>query len=339
MTHNFLIHTSAKVDPSATLSNGNKILRHATIGPGVSLGENVIVGAGVQVGAGSSFGNNVVLEGYMPEDDHIRYEEDTEEPEADLPPETETVVHDNCHIADGTRVEKGVILHGNVSIGADCLIEENTRIGQDCVLTNQCILGINVVLAPGSVLNDSVIIEKNAHLDIPINAMAGVRIGQQTQCRPKVHLRAITPQGNSVVKKQLEQISLHQGVYIGDEATLFEGLTVEEWAMAAAGATLRHHVPAYALVSGEMQIRGFVCPCETLLSPIDETGAADKAILMECPACGKKIEILRHVYRKMEDPLEDLNDLAQFLLNPTSFDNDDDEKKEEDEEEMKTIES
>ncbi len=325
MTHNYLIHAQAKVDSSASISNGNKILANASLANNVTLGNNVLVGAGVMIGQNSSIGSHVTLEGYLPVEDRFRYEtvsvgdsKPSERPEAEVLSleKKKTIIHDHVSINDQTSVGKGTIIHAKVTVGKNCYIGENVEIGQGSVITNNCILHNNVSLSPGSVINDKVILEANSHFSIPINVLKGTRIGENITCQTRKKLRAINPEGIPYQNKEISPVYIHKGVFIGKDVTLTEGATIGEWAMVADHATISGYVPPHAIITGFDQVRGFACACENILTPSKEPDLKNETVEMICPICHEKVDIPTQDYQRIEEPLAPKTILANFLRNP-----------------------
>ncbi len=323
MSQNFLIHADAKIHPDNTIPNNVKILQNTIIAENVSLNEDVFIGAGVTLHKNCRISPGVVIEGYAYDDHFIRYEEPKDGKAQEKAEPIPTILHQNCEINTGSRIEKGAtlypnviigenalikegtIIHENVTIGNHCIIESNVEIGKDSIISNNCTIRSHVKLYQGSTLNENVVIEKNTHFTLPIAAMEGSHFGEALKCMPRQTMRAIEPDGTPIHTDKPYPVYIHQGAYIGDHATLVGKTTIGEWAIAAPYATLEHYIPPQALVTDKNLIRGFICKCENLLKPsIPVDQVTGDTIELYCETCGEKYNIKMYDYQKIFDPIK-----------------------------------
>ncbi len=340
MTQNFLIHAEANVDPSIFIPNGVKILKNAVLEKDVTLGDQVIIGAGVKIRKGCALGHNVILKGFLPENQSIRYldqpnditqieknpeedkDRDLESSDPKAPEKIETVLEENCHIGTGTVISKGVILHPNVNIGENCVIEPFVEIGEGTIIANQCVIHENLTLASKSVLGENTILKKDSRFEFPINLLEGVLVGENVRIIQTQKLRAITPDGTarSQVEIEMKPVYIHKGVFVGDHVTLVSDTTIGNWAMIANHAYVSKYVPNNTIISGKNQLRGFVCACETIIELPDEINPETESITFTCPNCGQEIREYTGDVRKVQDPISKKAILQKFLSeqNPLS---------------------
>lgn len=175
----------------------------------------------------------------------------------------------NVTIGAGSLIGSGVHLLGSTNIGSNCNVHEfslldNVTLGDTSTVYSHCIikdsvLGMQVKVGPfahvhadNSIGNESVI---GNFVEIKRS-----RIGSRVKAKHLAYLGDATL-GNNVnigagtitcnhdgFKKHATKIG--DNAYIGSNTTLIAPITVEQHAFTAAGSTITHDVPAYALALG-----------------------------------------------------------------------------------------
>ena len=183
-------------------------------------------------------------------------------------------------------------------------IIDDAEIGEKTVVRNYtnlygCKIGKNCKIACYAEIQRGVEIGDDCKVEAFAFIPSGVKIGDRVFVGPHVCFtndmrpRAINADGTPkdaddwVLSKTLVQT----GAAIGANSTIRCGVNLGEWCLVGSGSVVTRDVPAYGLVYGNpAQLHGFVCPCGERLEKIKESG---DSVLAKCPACEKKIEILK----------------------------------------------
>ncbi|MFK8059078.1 MAG: NeuD/PglB/VioB family sugar acetyltransferase [Polaribacter sp.] len=94
-----IIHTSALIEPSAFLGNGNQIMQGVIMGSNVKIGNNCIINSGSIISH-------------------------------------DTIIGDNVHIAPGAIIGGGVVIKNDTIIGMGCTIFLGLTIGENVIIQN-----------------------------------------------------------------------------------------------------------------------------------------------------------------------------------------------------------
>jgi acetyltransferase-like isoleucine patch superfamily enzyme len=158
-----------------------------------------------------------------------------------------TAIVETEQIGDSTRIWAYTHVMKGVSIGANC------NIGEHCFIESGATVGSQVTIKNGNMLWDGV------HLD------DGVFLGPRVTFTNDLYPRS--PRLPQVRKRYadkgwLRPTSVGQGASIGAGAVILAGITLGEFCMVGAGATVTRSVPPYGLVVGSpARLRGWVCQC------------------------------------------------------------------------------
>ncbi|MGE0443170.1 MAG: acyltransferase [Gemmatimonadales bacterium] len=159
-------------------------------------------------------------------------------------------VHESSYVDDGAVIGKGTkIWHfSHVMPGA--------------VIGERCNLGQNVVVMPGTRIGNNVKIQNN------VSIYEGVELADDVFCGPScVFTNVINPRSHVSRKDEYQATRVGRGASIGANATIVCGHSIGEYAFIGAGAVVRGHVPAYALMVGVPARRiGWVCQCGVRLA-------------------------------------------------------------------------
>jgi UDP-2-acetamido-3-amino-2,3-dideoxy-glucuronate N-acetyltransferase len=166
-------------------------------------------------------------------------------------------------IGAGTRiwayshVMNGVTIGANCNIGEHCFIETGVRVGSNVTIKNGNMLWDGVHLEDGAFLGPGVVFTNDLSPRSPRLPQASKRYADKGWLKPTL---------------------VGHGASIGAGAVILAGLTIGEFGMVGAGATVTRGVPPYGLVIGSpARLHGWVCQCGQPLSFSD--GVAS------CPEC------------------------------------------------------
>lgn len=171
-----------------------------------------------------------------------------------------SIVDDNTHIGEGTK------------IWHFCHIQSGASIGRNCSL------GQNVNISNNVKIGDCVKIQNN------VSVYEGVELEDYVFCGPSMVFtndltpRSRYPKGHAGYKKTL----VKHDATLGANCTIVCGHTIGEYATVAAGAVVTSDVKSHALMAGvpARQI-GWVCECGHVL---------DKSSLT-CSACNRSYRL------------------------------------------------
>jgi acetyltransferase-like isoleucine patch superfamily enzyme len=175
-----------------------------------------------------------------------------------------TAIVDSSRIGNGTRIWAYTHVMQEASIGANC------NIGEHCFIESQATVGDSVTVKNGNMIWEGV------HLG------DGVFVGPQVVFTNDLYPRS--PRLPQAARRYTERgwlkpTIVERGASLGAGAVVLAGITIGEFAMIGAGATITRSVPPHALVIGSpARVRGWVCQCGQRLS--FSTGTA------ECSECG-----------------------------------------------------
>ncbi|EEX50924.1 acyl-ACP--UDP-N-acetylglucosamine O-acyltransferase [Pasteurella dagmatis] len=153
-----MIHSTAKIHPTAIVEEGAKIGENVTIGP------FCIVGSDVEIGSGTVLYSHVVVKGITKIgcDNQIFQFASIGDTNQDLKYQgepTRTIIGDRNRIRESVTIHRGTTQGGGVTvIGDDNLLMVNVHVAHDCRIKNRCILANNATLAGHVELDDFVIV-------------------------------------------------------------------------------------------------------------------------------------------------------------------------------------
>jgi acetyltransferase-like isoleucine patch superfamily enzyme len=179
-------------------------------------------------------------------------------------------------------IEESATIGVNTKIWSYSQIRENARIGKDCTI------GRNVYIGPGVSIGEKVKIQNNALIYEPAVIDDGVFIGPGVIFTNDLQPRAINIDGSIRTEKDWQKfgVKVKFGASIGAGAICVAPITIEEWAVIAAGAVVTSDVQAFALVAGIPARRiGWVGKAGVKLIEKDED-------FFECPATGTNYRLL-----------------------------------------------
>jgi acetyltransferase-like isoleucine patch superfamily enzyme len=158
-----------------------------------------------------------------------------------------TAIVETTQIGNGSRiwaythVMNGVSIGANCNIGEHCFIESGATVGRQVTIKNGNMLWEGVHLEDGVFLGPAVTFTNDLYPRSPRLPQATKRYRDKGWLRPTF---------------------IRQGASIGAGAVILAGVTLGEFCMVAAGATVTRSVPPHALVIGSpARRRGWVCQC------------------------------------------------------------------------------
>ncbi|HDR1022093.1 TPA: acyl-ACP--UDP-N-acetylglucosamine O-acyltransferase [Pasteurella multocida] len=153
-----MIHSTAKIHPTAIVEEGAKIGENVVVGP------FCIVGSEVEIGRGTVLHSHVVVKGITKIgcDNQIFQFASIGDTNQDLKYQgepTRTIIGDRNRIRESVTIHRGTTQGGGVTvIGDDNLLMVNVHVAHDCRIKNRCILANNATLAGHVELDDFVIV-------------------------------------------------------------------------------------------------------------------------------------------------------------------------------------
>lgn len=153
-----MIHSSAKIHPTAIIEEGAKIAEN------VQIGAFTIIGKDVSIGKGTIVHSHVVINGIteIGEDNEIYQFASIGEVNQDLKYKgepTRVVIGNRNRIRESVTIHRGTVQGGGTTrIGDDNLFMINVHVAHDCIIKNRCILANNATLAGHVELDDFVVV-------------------------------------------------------------------------------------------------------------------------------------------------------------------------------------
>ena len=153
------------------------------------------------------------------------------------------IVEDGAEIGDGTSVWHHAHVRGGARIGKDCVIGKNVYVDIHAVMGDRCKVQNNVSVYHGVHIGDDVFVGPSA-----------------------TFTNDLVPRAFNATW-QVVDTHVHNGASIGANATIVCGVTLGEYSMVAAGATVTRDVAAHQLVAGTpARHLGWVCRCGKVVS-------------------------------------------------------------------------
>jgi UDP-2-acetamido-3-amino-2,3-dideoxy-glucuronate N-acetyltransferase len=152
-------------------------------------------------------------------------------------------------------VESGALIGDGSSVWHHAHVRDGARVGSGCVL------GKNVYVDTQAMIGDRCKIQNN------VSVYHGVRIGNDVFVGPSATFtNDLVPRAFNADWKIVET-TVRDGASIGANATIVCGVTLGEYSMVAAGATVTRDVADHQLVAGTpARHLGWVCRCGTVVS-------------------------------------------------------------------------
>ncbi len=146
-----------------------------------------------------------------------------------------TAIVETPQVGHGTRVWAYTHVMDGAVIGANC------NIGEHCFIESGVIVGSHVTIKNGNMLWEGVHLEDGVFL--------GPRVTFTNDLYPRSP-RLAQARKRYTDKGWLKPTFIGQGASLGAGAVILPGITIGEFCMVGAGATVTRNVPPYGLVAG-----------------------------------------------------------------------------------------
>ena len=167
------------------------------------------------------------------------------------------IVDEGAEIGNGTSVWHHAHLRDGAHVGRDCVIGKNVYVDTQAVIGDRCKLQNNVSVYHGVHIGDDVFVGPSA-----------------------TFTNDLVPRAFNT-DWQVVETHVHDGASIGANATIVCGVTLGQYSMIAAGATVTRDVAAHQLVAGNpARHLGWVCRCGKVISR--DTVAPAQLMCEEC---------------------------------------------------------
>jgi acetyltransferase-like isoleucine patch superfamily enzyme len=160
-------------------------------------------------------------------------------------------VHPEARIGDGCRIWHQAQVREGATLGPGCIVGKGAYIGEQVTVGANCKIQNYACLYPGVSLDD------------------GVFIGPHVVFTNDRLPRAINPDGSlkSDADWHIGPITVARGASLGSRAVILPGLSIGRWALVGAGSVVTKDVEDHALVAGNPARHiGWVCVCATRLA-------------------------------------------------------------------------
>jgi len=154
------------------------------------------------------------------------------------------------------------VVDDGVTIGAGSHVWHFAHLLSGTVLGARCVVGQNVMIGPDVCVGDGCKIQNNVSL------YKGVALEDEVFCGPScVFTNVKTPRAHVNRREEFARTLVRRGATIGANATVICGVTIGQYALVGAGATVTRDVRDFSLVVGvpARQV-GWVCMCGDVLA-------------------------------------------------------------------------
>ncbi|MBI2040897.1 MAG: N-acetyltransferase [DPANN group archaeon] len=201
-------------------------------------------------------------------------------------------VHQNVRLGENTKVFQNALIHEGADIGSSCIIgkdveieaasiSDKTRIWnqshvrKEAKIGSNCNIGKNVFVGGGVVIGNNCKVENNVNIYEGVVLEDGVFLGPSCTTTNDLAPRSINPDGSLKGPQDwvMSKTLIKRGASVGAKAVILP-VTIGEFALVGAGATVTKDVPAFGLVVGTpARLAGYVCKCARKLeTKCDECG-------------------------------------------------------------------
>jgi acetyltransferase-like isoleucine patch superfamily enzyme len=190
-------------------------------------------------------------------------------------------VSDAAEVGPGTRVWHEAQVREGAVVGSECVIGKGVYIDARVHIGDRCKLQNGVFVFHG------------------FNVEDGVFLGPGVMLLNDKNPRAINPDGTLKAATDWTASGglVKNGASVGGGVVVLPGVTIGRFAMIGSGSVVTKDVPDHGLVYGNpARLKGFSCMCG---NPLQEGGVEGVAMTMDCPACGRTVNIPVEVYEKL----------------------------------------
>jgi UDP-2-acetamido-3-amino-2,3-dideoxy-glucuronate N-acetyltransferase len=154
-------------------------------------------------------------------------------------------------VTDLLELLPGVFVHPTAVVDQPVVIGRGTRIWHFCHIMSGATIGEDSSFGQGCFVAAGAIVGKRLKAQNNVSLYDGVVIEDDVFLGPSMVFTNVKNPRSAVPRKsEYRTTRVRTGATIGANATILPGLTIAEHAFVAAGATVTHDVPAYALVAG-----------------------------------------------------------------------------------------
>lgn len=192
-------------------------------------------------------------------------------------------VHESAYVDEGAIIGKGTKIWHFAHIMAKARIGEN------------CVFGQNTCVSPDVEIGNNVKVQNNVAI------YTGTTIEDDVFLGPSCVLTNVSNPRSQVNRRNLyEKTLICRGATVGANATIVCGITIGCYAFIAAGATIAHDVPDYALIMGVPgKQKGWMSRHGHVLTDPDQDG------VMICPESGYRYKEVKKGIMRCLDLAED----------------------------------
>lgn len=184
------------------------------------------------------------------------------------------------------RIAETADVSPDANIGDGSSVWHLAQVREGASLGENCIVGRGAYIGTGVQVCNNVKIQNYALVYEPAVVEDGAFIGPAAVFTNDHFPRSINPDGSPKSGHDWEPVgvTVHEGASVGARVVCVAPVSIGRWAMVAAGATVIHDVPDFALVAGVPARRiGWVGPAGL---PLQEVPAAPGVWV--CPRTGSK---------------------------------------------------
>jgi UDP-3-O-[3-hydroxymyristoyl] glucosamine N-acyltransferase len=171
-----VIHASAAIDARASIGQGTSVAAGAVIEAGAVIGKSCTIGPNVTIYGNAVIGDRVVLQagavigamgfGYVRGDDgsYVRF-----------PQQGRVVIEDDVEIGANTTIDRGAL--GETRIGAGTKIDNGVHIAHNCTIGKNVVIAAQVGISGSCVVGDGVVMAGQVGLGDHVTIGPGVILG------------------------------------------------------------------------------------------------------------------------------------------------------------------
>ncbi len=159
-------------------------------------------------------------------------------------------------------------------IGAGTRIWHMAQVRENALIGENCVVGRGAYVGPGVRIGDNCKLQNYALVYDPAVLADGVFIGPAVVLTNDKFPRAVDPDGSLRNASDWDPVgvTIGQGASIGARSVCVAPVHIGDWALVAAGSTVIHDVPPFAIVAGSPARRiGWVGRFGVPLEQVDET--------------------------------------------------------------------
>jgi UDP-2-acetamido-3-amino-2,3-dideoxy-glucuronate N-acetyltransferase len=196
-------------------------------------------------------------------------------------------IHPSADVSDAAEVGAGT------RVWHEAQVREDARIGSECIIGKGVYIDAKVHIGDRCKLQNGVFVFHGFNLE------DGVFLGPGAMLLNDKNPRAINADGTLKAPTDWTASGglVKNGASIGGGVVVLPGVTIGRFAMVGSGSVVTKDVPDHGLVYGNpARLKGFSCMCGNQLK---EGGVEGVAMTMDCPSCGRTVNIPVEVYEKL----------------------------------------